>query len=286
MSEGKGVTAALEPRWRLWVERAMYQFQLPKSLLVWQGLFCLAALTAPAASEAQSDYAKAIADVKPSIVAVGTFERMRNPEFHFIGTGFAVGDGSLVATNEHVVPKVLDGQRYETVAIAYRTTADAVQIRAARVVASEPSADLALLKIDGPRLPALRLGSSSHVREGDVYLFTGFPIGSVLGLFPVTSRAMVSAITPIVIPASGAGALKANSIRRIRSGAYRVFQLDGTAYPGNSGSPLYDPQTGEVVGIVNMVFVKGTKEAALSHPSGISYAIPAHDLKELLSRNP
>jgi S1-C subfamily serine protease len=61
-----------------------------------------------------------------------------------------------------------------------------------------------------------------------------------------------------------------------------VFQLDATAYPGNSGSPLFDPATGEVVGIVNMVFVKGTKEAALAQPSGITYAIPSQHLLELL----
>jgi len=61
-----------------------------------------------------------------------------------------------------------------------------------------------------------------------------------------------------------------------------VFQLDATAYPGNSGSPLYAPDTGEVVGVVNMVFVKGTKEAALTQPSGISYAIPSRYLIELL----
>jgi len=61
-----------------------------------------------------------------------------------------------------------------------------------------------------------------------------------------------------------------------------VFQLDATSYPGNSGSPLYDPATGEVVGVLNMAFVKGTKEKALTDPSGISYAIPSRYLKALI----
>ncbi|MDD3381539.1 MAG: serine protease, partial [Rugosibacter sp.] len=56
-----------------------------------------------------------------------------------------------------------------------------------------------------------------------------------------------------------------------------------TAYPGNSGGPLFDPDTGEVIGILNMVFVKSTKESALEKPSGISYAIPARYLDELLT---
>jgi serine protease Do len=232
---------------------------------------------------AQSEYARAIAQVKPSIVAVGTFERLRNPEFRFLGTGFAVGNGSLVATNSHVVPEALDSARYEVMAIALRAPDHSMQIRVAHTVASDPSADLALLRIDGPPLPALRIGRSERVREGDILLFTGFPIGPVLGLFPVTNRAMISSITPIVIPAARADKLNARSIRRLAAGAFPVFQLDGTAYPGNSGSPLYDPRTGEVVGIVNMVFVKGTKEAALTNPSGISYAIPADKLSELLA---
>jgi len=66
--------------------------------------------------------------------------------------------------------------------------------------------------------------------------------------------------------------LDAKSINRMRT-PYTVFQLDGTAYPGNSGSPMYDIETGAVYGIINMVFVKGTKENALAEPSGISYAI-------------
>ena len=76
--------------------------------------------------------------------------------------------------------------------------------------------------------------------------------------------------------------LKSAVVRRLASGSFPVFQLDATAYPGNSGSPIYDPVTGEVLGIVNMVFVKGTKEAALTEPSGITYAIPASHLEALL----
>lgn len=231
---------------------------------------------------AQSANVEAIEQVKPSIVAVGTYEKLRNPEFRFRGTGFAVGDGSIVATNEHVVPAVLDVAREERLAIAVRAPNSTIQVRGARKIAAESSADLVLLKIDGPPLPPLQIGNSDNVREGQIYLFTGFPIGAVLGLIPATNRAMISAITPIVIPAARAGRLSARAIRRLAGGAFPVFQLDGTAYPGNSGSPLYDPGSGKVVGIVNMVFVKGTKEAALTKPSGISYAIPAKKLKELL----
>jgi S1-C subfamily serine protease len=94
---------------------------------------------------------------------------------------------------------------------------------------------------------------------------------------------MISALAPIAIPSPDARHLDAATLRRLSTGAYSIFQLDGVAYPGNSGSPLYDPDTGEVIGVINMVFVKGTKEAALSQPSGITYAIPIQALKELLA---
>jgi len=105
----------------------------------------------------------------------------------------------------------------------------------------------------------------------------------VLGLYPVTHRGTVSAITPIVIPAATTRTLDAKSISRMRT-PYTVFQLDGTAYPGNSGSPMYDLDTGAVYGIINMVFVKGTKENALTEPSGISYAIPANYIRDMISK--
>ena len=142
--------------------------------------------------------------------------------------------------------------------------------------------DLALLRISGSALPTIKLGDSSTVHEGQMLAFTGYPIGMVLGLHPVTHRAMVSSITPVVMPGLNSRQLDVKMINRLRSSPYDVFQLDGTAYPGNSGSPLYDPNTGLVYGVVNMVFVKGTKETALAQPSGITYAIPGKYIHDLM----
>jgi len=100
----------------------------------------------------------------------------------------------------------------------------------------------------------------------------------------VTHRATVSSITAAALPTPTAGQLNEKAIRSLRGGPFNIFQLDGTAYPGNSGGPLFDPDTGEVLGVVNMVFLKGTRESALSNPSGISYAIPSKHVIELLQR--
>jgi S1-C subfamily serine protease len=107
----------------------------------------------------------------------------------------------------------------------------------------------------------------------------------VLGFYPVTHRGMVSAITPVVLPALNSAKLDVKMITQLHKSAFSVFQLDGTAYPGSSGSPLYDPETGVVYGILNMVFVKGLKENALSQPSGISYAIPGNFIRDMLRQS-
>lgn len=236
---------------------------------------------------ARADALDTIERVKRSIVGIGTAQELRRPQFAFRGTGFVVGDGTLVVTNDHVVPPSVNTARKEILAVAV-PLADAgaqVQARSARVIATDREYDLALLRIDGPPLPALALGESLPVREGQSLLFTGFPIGPVLGLVPATHRAMVSALAPIALPARSTRELSARAASRLAGGPYKVLQLDGTAYPGNSGSPLYDPETGAVVGIINMVFVKGTRESALTQPSGISYAIPVQPLAELIRKS-
>ena len=230
-----------------------------------------------------SDVLDTIARVKRSVVAVGTFERARSPEFEFRGTGFAVGTGSTIATNAHVLRAKLNDTGREVLAVLLPgATPDTAQVRVVKESALDEGSDLALLELAGEPLPPLGLHDSASVREGQQVLITGFPLGAVLGAFPVTHRGMISAITPIAIPQARAAQLDAAVIRRLGSGSFTVFQLDATAYPGNSGSPLYDPITGEVFGIVNMVFVKGTKESVLTQPSGITYAIPASHLKALL----
>ncbi len=231
------------------------------------------------------DASATIARVKLSVVAVGTFERTRSPSFQFRGTGFVVDDGTLVVTNAHVMPPALDGDRLEQVAILVpQHTGTKATFREARMIAMDTSTDLALLRIGGAPLPALRIGDSDGVKEGQSILMTGFPIGSVLGPHPATHRGMIAAITPIVIPQPHSGRLDPKVVRRLASGPFDVLQLDATAYPGNSGSPVYDPATGTVLGIVNMVFVKGTKETALTQPSGITYAVPSKRLLELIGQ--
>lgn len=220
--------------------------------------------------------------VRRSVVAVGTHQRTRSPAFQFRGTGFAVADGRKIVTNAHVLPENMSGERREMLAIAVPDAASGrVAVRQAELLKRSDDHDLAVLQVQGDALPALGL-SRSEPKEGQEIAFTGFPMGNVLGFSPVTHRGIISAITPIGVPREHSSQLDPALVRRLTSDPFRVYQLDATAYPGNSGSPLFEPDTGRVIGVINMVFVKSTKENVLTDPSGVSYAIPVRYLEVLL----
>lgn len=245
---------------------------------------CIAASLALLAAPVRgADLSDTIARVKPSVVGIGSFLKTRAPAVQFAATGFVVGDGRHVVTNAHAVARPMDTEKLET-AIVLVSKDGQPQPREAEVLATDREHDIALLRFRGDPLPALKLGDSAGVREGRMFAFTGFPIGMVLGFHPATHRGMLAAITPVVRPGITAKDLSARMISRTRESVYSVFQLDGTAYPGNSGSPLYDPEDGTVYGIINSVFVQGTRENAISRPSGITYAIPGRYIRDMLVR--
>jgi serine protease Do len=240
----------------------------------------LTSITVAWSMPARADLAQTLTRVKPAIVGIGTVIPTRAPARSLNGTGFVVGDGRTVITNMHVLPAATASDKQETL-VVIAGTAEQPQVRAARTVALDAEHDIAVLRIDGTPLPVLALGDSDALREGASIAFTGFPMGLLLGLHPATHRGTVSAITPFVIPSISPRQLDAKTIRRMAR-PFFVFQLDATAYPGNSGSPIYDPETGVVYGVLNSVFVKESKENLLKQPSGIAYAIPANFIRELL----
>src|SRR5690606_18329474 len=123
------------------------------------------------------------------------------------------------------------------------------------------------------RVQPLTLAKDRDVDDGQEVAFTGFPIGAIVGFYSAPHRGLISALTPVVIPSRNAGELSIEMMKRLRE-PFFVYQMDATAVPGNSGSPVYDTTSGKVVAIINKVFIQKTKEAAITDPSGISYSIP------------
>ena len=251
---------------------------LPRRRLL--GAACAAALLGSAARAA--DLPALIAASKPSVLPVGTYSATGSPRFDFRGSGFVVGDGTLVATNFHVLPEGAEAESGPQMAVVTGRSGTEGQARKARVVATDRNRDLALLQIEGPPLQPLTLAEAGSAREGQAIALMGYPIGGTLGYALVTHRGIIASLTTVALPAPTAAHLDPRAISRLRQGNFEVLQLDATAYPGNSGGPVLDIETGQVLGIVNQVLVKGSRESALSSPTGITYAIPVTSLRELI----
>ena len=159
------------------------------------------------------------------------------------GTGFAIDRGRIV-TNQHVVARAelvtvrLDGRRVR-----------------ARVVRSDASTDLAVLRVPPGRARVLRplaLADSSRVGPGDTAIAIGNPYGLTRS---VTSGVVSSARRSIDAPDGS----------RIRN----AIQTDAAINPGNSGGPLLD-KDGRVIGVI-----------AQGRGDGIAFAVPVNTLKRL-----
>ena len=247
---------------------------------------CAALAWGTAGKPAGAALPESVARIKQSIAIVGTYRATDAPRFRLRGTGFVVAPGNLVLTNLHVLPPATENGSDLSLMVQVRSGPGGqdLSMRQATVIETDRTHDLVLLRIEGQPVPPVVLGNSDAVREGQAVAFMGFPIGGAMGFRPVTHRGIVSSITPAMLPAPNIRQLSDATIRGARAGGFDIFQLDATAYPGNSGGPLFDPDTGDVLGVLNMVLLKNTRESALSQPSGISYAIPARFVRALLER--
>ena len=234
----------------------------------------------------EDNFPSLVSKIKPSIAGIGIHDPKGSPRNQMMGSGFVFLDGSYIATNYHVIEglKTSEGQQY-AVFIKEKNTE---RIELVDLVATDETHDLAILKFQKPiKLKPLSLANKAFKPDGLAIAFTGYPIGSILGLYPVTHKGYISALTPAVIPANKSRilTLTPQQIKRLRN-PFLTYQLNATAYPGNSGSAVYDAHTGEVIAIINKVYIKSTKEAVLSNPSDITYAIPVKHLIQLAAQIP
>jgi serine protease Do len=168
-----------------------------------------------------------------------------------VGSGFVIDAEGYIITNAHVVS---GAQRIEVLvppANADGSLATALSARmkvvAARIVGVTSEIDLAVLKVEGIKLPALPLATYSQVRQGE----TVFAFGSPGGLRNTLTHGLVSAVARQTDPDS----------------PLIYIQTDAPINPGNSGGPLVNTR-GEVVGVNTFILSQsGGNE-------GLGFAIP------------
>jgi serine protease Do len=199
------------------------------------------ALPSPSATyDATGDpIVRVVEAVTPAVVTVRSRTRSANPFFgpptegEAVGTGFVVRSDGYILTNEHVVADATD----ITVVLS-----DGRSL-AARVVATDPDRDLAVLKVVAGDLPVIALGDSSTVAAGQPVVAIGYAL-NLSGGPTVTSGIVSSVQRTIDVQDSNGG--PGSTVRTYRD----VIQTDAAVNPGNSGGPLLTLD-GTVVGVVS-----------------------------------
>ena len=160
------------------------------------------------------------------------------------GSGFLVSRDGYILTNNHVV----EGAEKVTVRLFDRREFEA------KVIGTDPLTDVAVIKIDAPRLTPAALGNSDGTRIGDWVLAVGNPLGEQF-TFTVTSGII-----------SGKGR-RLDALQRGRAAIGDFIQTDAAINPGNSGGPLVNVK-GEVIGINSAI------ASETGYYSGYGFAIP------------
>ncbi len=161
-----------------------------------------------------------------------------------LGSGVILSEDGYIVTNNHVV----DGADSLEVLLNDNSTYEA------RVIGTDESTDLALIKIDAKGLKAIKVGDSENLRLGEWVLAVGNPFG------------FNSTVTAGIVSAK-ARSLGADSHRKNRMGIEAFIQTDAALNPGNSGGALVN-LNGELVGI-NAAIYSNTGSY-----TGFSFAIP------------
>jgi serine protease Do len=194
--------------------------------------------------------------VSPSVVSIVSSQNARDIFGRTVqqtgaGTGIIVKADGLIMTNKHVVS---GGTSFTII------TSDGKQYEQGKVVATDPTNDIAFLKIDpgNTKLQPAELGDSSTVEVGQ----TVIAIGNALGQFQntVTTGVISGKSRPIT---AGGGNDGSENLQNL-------FQTDAAINPGNSGGPLVSID-GKVIGINTAVAGEGAQN--------IGFAIPINEAK-------
>ncbi len=180
-----------------------------------------------------------------AVVHIKVVKKMRNSRTKEIvqqsgfGSGFVISSDGLIVTNHHVIDK----------AIAIEASfADGLELNAS-LIGSDPSTDLAILKVYSGDMRPLQFADSDLLEPGQIAIAIGNPMG------------LQHTVTTGVVSATGR-TLRANNGRLIDD----IIQTDAALNPGNSGGPLVN-SSGKVIGV---------NTAVVSSAQGLCFAVSSN----------
>lgn len=175
-------------------------------------------------------------------------EGNENQRTSSLGSGVIVSERGYIVTNNHVVDSADEIQ----VALADGRTAEA------KVVGTDPDTDLAVIKVELDKLPAVTFGQVEKMSVGDVVLAIGNPFG------------VGQTVTMGIVSALGRNGFGINAFENF-------IQTDAPINPGNSGGALIDVD-GNLVGINSAIYSR------TGGSMGIGFAIPATTVKQVMEQ--
>jgi len=179
----------------------------------------------------------------------GDFFNQRQEAVVNSGSGVIVSADGYIVTNNHVVEKASQVEVVLTNKDSYT----------AKIVGTDPSTDLALLKIEGDRLPVITFANSNRLKVGEWVLAVGNPFN------------LTSTVTAGIVSAKGRNLNLVNNLFPIES----FIQTDAAINPGNSGGALVNTQ-GELVGI-NTAIISRTGAY-----NGYGFAVPSNIVQKVI----
>jgi Do/DeqQ family serine protease len=222
--------------------------------------------SAPASAAPGPSFSHAAARAAPAVVSIVATKMARpnphldDPAFRFffgdrmpqqqqqtgLGSGVIASPEGYLLTNNHVIE---DADEIEVQLVDGRQVA-------AQIVGTDPDTDLAVLKVDLDRLPAVVFGDVARLRVGDAVLAIGNPFN------------VGQTVTAGIVSALGRNRLGLSTFENF-------IQTDAAINPGNSGGALVDIE-GRLVGINTAIFSRS------GGSMGIGFAIPADTARQVL----
>lgn len=192
---------------------------------------------------------------KPAVVAITTemtvtdmFGQVYRPTAS--GSGFIITENGYIVTNNHVI----EGAETITVVLDNDDAYPAV------LVGTDPSNDVAVIKIDATGLPTVVLGNSDDLLVGELAVAIGNPLGELSG---TVTAGIISALDREITLSSSSGTQK-----------LKLLQTDAAINSGNSGGALFN-SFGEVIGI-------NTAKNTGTGVEGLGFAIPIDHAKPII----